>query len=779
MALFTGVAAAFTAFGTWFAAQGVLMQFAIRIGIALGANLLANALAGKPKVDVPGIVGEVQLGADLPRSFILGRYATRGSLVYHQEHGKAGDTPNAYYTRVTALSDLPVKGLAGIWVDGERCTIDLANPDPGGKGFPILEFHSGDPLEIVVRDGLTGLIKAGQRGGIGSGAWVKFYDGTQTAADGFLVGLSTEERPWTTAEVGRGVAYAVTTFRMDREKFQGFPDCLFEIDGVQIENPADGTTGTADENPIAQAHAILSGMGYAGKWLYGPQGAGAGRMRADEWGAQANACNEPVPGADTMTDAQKLEAFGSLTIPPRYRSGYEVRTDQEIAKTLETILSACNGRVAEVGTHYRVTIGDPRAPVLHLTDDDLLSTEAQTFVPFFGLAESINGVTATYPAPAEGWAIQDAPPVYVAAYEAQDGNRRLLTNVPLQSVPFKEQVQRLLWSALNEARRARRHTLALPPEFVVLEPLDYITWTSPENGYDGKLFRVDGVTPAEAGNVVLDITEVDPADYDYDAATQYVPPVGGSVDPQARPALLPVGWGVFADAVADGNGEMRRPALRLEWDGTPAGVTALAWQVRVMSTGGIVATGTAQDALAGMLLLSEGVLPAITYEARGRYVAGDVPTAWGPWEAATTSDLRLQPADLNDVLQDELAKAEQTAAKADQLRADHDALTQDFVGRLTDAFARSADDVFDTALVLARDNISEGISSVKSSGNGRFQNGWTGWFTVPGVTTAILGEADIKAGEFAGDDTGTLYQGGVKIDVLGHLTAGIRKISGG
>ena len=73
-----------------------------------------------------------------------------------------------------------------------------------------------------------------------------------------------------------------------------------------------------------------------------------------------------------------------------------------------------------------------------------------------------------YPEPTEAWNTKTAPPLFNAAYEAQDGARRLLTNLEMGMVYRSSQVQRIMKSALAEARRARRHTFVLPPSAWVL-----------------------------------------------------------------------------------------------------------------------------------------------------------------------------------------------------------------------------------------------------------------------------------------------------------------------
>ena len=135
MAVFTAIAATATAVSTWFAGLTAIQAFGVRIIAGLAFNALAKALAGQPDGPQGGVETRLRQGADLPRRIVLGRRGIAGSLVYHNQWGPGA---NRYYTRVTALSDLPVSGLVELWIDGERSAIDWANPDPDGKGYPIL-----------------------------------------------------------------------------------------------------------------------------------------------------------------------------------------------------------------------------------------------------------------------------------------------------------------------------------------------------------------------------------------------------------------------------------------------------------------------------------------------------------------------------------------------------------------------------------------------------------------------------------------------------------------
>ncbi|WP_407810516.1 hypothetical protein, partial [Staphylococcus aureus] len=88
--------------------------------------------------------------------------------------------------------------------------------------------------------------------------------------------------------------------------------------------------------------------------------------------------------------AGTLESTGWVNT---YRSGGEIQVDAPLTSAVEALLTACQGRISEVGGVYYLHSGAPDAPVIAFTDDDILSTEEQEFTPFLGLADTINGAS--------------------------------------------------------------------------------------------------------------------------------------------------------------------------------------------------------------------------------------------------------------------------------------------------------------------------------------------------------------------------------------------------
>lgn len=628
MAIFTGIASAIGGLlgGTFL--SGAVGSFLIKAAVGIGLNLFASAIAGQPEKPTFSIQGQLQAGGDVSRAFILGKTATAGSLVYANTWGAAGKTPNAFFTQVIALADLPTRGLGYVWVNGERCTVLTEEPH-AEYGWPVQEY----------RVGATDFL------------WVKFYDGTQTTADSFLVNrVGTPDRPYESTRVGVGVSYVVCTARVNETLFTGFPAYKFEVLGSRLyditkdstaggsgshrfDNPATWG-GDGDDLPAVQTHNLILGLHYGSEWFYGLQGVTTLRTPSGIWRSQIAKCRAQVakPGGGTET---------------QYLAGLEVQVNAPVADAIEAFLSACQGRLIDSGGFYSIRVGAPDAAVFSFSDGDILSTEEQSFSPFFGLADTINGVSATYPEPEEGWNAKAAPSLFRPDLEARDGNRRLLANVKLGAVSRSSQVQRLMKSALEEARRARRHTITLGPSAWVLEPGDVIAWTSQRNGYDAKLMRVDGVIDKASLDVILDLTEVDPSDYNWNPETDYKTPTFGFLGP-ARPTPQPiVDWFAEPAAINDDAGNARRPAIRLSWDGDVDDVEAVTFNVRLAPSGEVIYRGRTDQVDAGAILISQSLLPATSYEAQGRYIPrGERETTWSGWLPVTTPDIRLTEFDV-------------------------------------------------------------------------------------------------------------------------------------
>lgn len=638
-------------------AASQLGTIAINLAIAVGASLLSQLL--RPKQQPPaeqsntsfGMQLQLEVGGDNPIAFPVGRCATAGQLVYPGVWGQNDGTPNAYLVFEILLSDLPCPDDPVIWVGTEKCTIDWA-ATPTTQGYPVTEYR------LNGKDHL----------------WVQFDDGTQTTASGYMTGKfgSHADRPYSSDMIGRGLTKVRVTALWNRELFNGPPDFLFETTGIPLYNVAkdssvggsgahrwnDTATWEPSSNPTVIAYNIRRGIFYSGEWVYGgnnKKALDASRLPASNWIAAINACNVTITNADGSTEAA-------------YRAGGIIIGDMQPIDVIEQLLNSCNARMAEVGGVYKVHVGDPGSSVYAFTDEDIVITDGQSFEPFPSLEDVHNAIEATYPEPDERWNTKDAPGRYDTALETEDGGRRLVASVSFPMVPYKYQVQRLMKALIGDSRRFRRHTLTLPPDAFELEPNDVVSWTSTRNGYSAKKFLITSIHGKRGFNQLVALKEIDPSDYDWNAATDESAVTTGTLVVD-RPAAQPmVGVQASEATFYDSANRARRPSISVSYPGEMADVRAVRVQVRLASSGDLIFDGehgydadTASSPSVLSVTLNGTFLPDTEYEVRVKFVPFSRRTVYwsnqdengvdGAWLSVTTPDVGLDFADLNEALQ--------------------------------------------------------------------------------------------------------------------------------
>ncbi|WP_375227493.1 phage tail protein [Roseobacter sp. S98] len=573
----------------------------------------------------PGIrTAQTQTGGTNPASFILGTYATEGSLAAPMmSHGTVGGVPNAYLTYVIELGDLPGQTLEGLYVDGEPVTLGASQHPDYGKPFE------------------------GRFAGYG---WVRFYDGTQTAADPMLLSkyAAHPDRPWGIDMVGQGICYAILTFRYKREVYSSFPKVRFVLGGIPLYDPrlddsvggtgphrwADRSTWEQTDNPAVLIYNILRGIDLGGGYIWGG-GSDAEDLPLASWWAQMNRADVAIA----------LDAGGTER---QYRASYEVLVDDEPAAVIEEILNACSGELSENGGVWKLRLGGPGLPVYFFSDADVIITETEEHQPFTVEQEPYNGVQAVYPDPDALWEPRDAPARYNAEYALADPAQRRVAELTLSAAPYPNQIQRVMRAYVEEELRVARHVLTLPTDALVLEPLDVVAWTSDRHGYDDKAFEVDSmVDPLLTGTPRLTLKERDPDDAEWLPVYELPTPLIATSVTTLPPQTVD-GFAVTAVSIEDENGDPARPALRLSWSGDQEDVRGLEYQIEA-ADGTSIVTGSTLSVASGEHVVVDGILPAKDYRVRARFVVFR-PTVWTDWVNVTTLDLRLRPEDLDQAV---------------------------------------------------------------------------------------------------------------------------------
>lgn len=695
-------------------------------GIAL--NAIAGALY-RPKLPGADVSVDVKVGDNLPLSFVVGESATAGKRKYV---GNWGDNTR-FITEVLEYSALP-QGLDGIWINDERGNIRLADGMETLGGIANVGYR----LRNYNRDGATRI-------------WVRWLDGTQMAADQTLINLfgNDPDYPWTAAHIGRGKSYAIVTSLYDDETLTSYPDFLVEPTPLPLydwrfdsTNGGNGTQRWADQsthrptrNPAVIAYNIARGIYFGSEWVYGGKNLPAWRLPIAEWTAAANACDQLVTLASGATE-------------PRYRCGLEISVDMEPASVLDEIGRSANMKFAEVGGRLKPIVDLPGAAVFSFTDGDILTTEGQSFSPFYPASDTFNAITASYPERGEKWATKDAPEYIDTAAREDDGGRYLPTSMSYGAVPFGRQVQRLMRSQMRDFRRTRIHQFYLAPDAYALEPgIDMVSWTSDRNGYINKLFVVENVTKTPGMNVLVSLREVDPSDYDWSSDFERPIVITPPVNP--RPFVQTSdGFNVAPSTILDQASNARRPDVLATYVGDQVGITSIQIRARVLGRTELV-VDTLRRWNVGQAWRSFNVLPSTAYEFQARLYSDLTPRgAWSPWRTVTTPDVGFTWEDWDEALREEIegdlalipAAVEAAAdarARADAVRADHDALVEGFVGRLTDLSA--ADQGIQQRVDLLELSVNNSSYIRKTDGDGPSVGLWEplGAATAPTSSTSV------------------------------------------
>lgn len=578
----------------------------------------ALAAATAPTPAASGIRTQyTMVGGTNPASFILGYYSTEGQFVCPpMSHGQADRMPNAYLTYVIELGDISGQGVDGLFIDGEEVAIGAT---------PHADY--GSPIE----------------GRFDGYAWIKTYDGSQVAADPMLLDKygSYPERPWTSAMVGEGIPYAILTFRLNRDVFKSFPKVRFVSSGIPLYDPRkDDTVGGAgshrwddkstwetSNNGGVQAYNIARGIELPGGHVWGG-GFDAEDLPLSNWFAAMNACDATVSITGGGTE-------------PAFRTGYEVFVADEPMAVLEEIGRGCAMQFVESGGFLKVRVGGPGLPVLFITDADFEITNPREFNPFPPSDEVYNGVHASYPDPEAGWQSKDAPPLYNATHEAEDGERNT-ADVSYPAAPYALQVQRLNVALLEEERRFRRHSGKICPEGLRLEPLDAISWTSSDFNYSAETFEVTAHEhPLRTSWAGISIRARSGGDWVHDPADEQPVSNPSNVVVLPTPQTL-TGWTITGATIQDSAGGARGPAFLLEWPTDDDDIAGIAYEVRLTPTEAMATSGSFMGYSSGSGVISSGIEPGLGYEARTKIIPiSQRETAWSAWVGVTAPSVRV------------------------------------------------------------------------------------------------------------------------------------------
>ncbi len=474
-----------------FLSGSTILAGVLKIGLGLAAQYAIGQIF---KPDVPAQVShlQTQYGQDLPRSVVLGTRGLAGHHVYRNAYGKGGRTVQDLYV----LSHFRVNAVTRVRYEGQWRT--LGGPVDGERGQRIQ--------------------------GIDAEIWVKVYQGDiGQAADAGLVARSNPAGRWTSAHRLAGVAYAVVTQQLDREKLPNTWEAFFEVEGVCYDWRQDSSVGGAgaqrwndpttwgpSSNPVIHQYNLERGFWLNNQLIVG-KGASTDRLPLGNWTLAANISDEVV---------------GTTK---RYTSGYIATAGQGIthAGNMAPLQAACAASWFEGPEGEYPIVGANQAVVATITDLDLLPDEDKSFSRYRTRSELVNTIAGTYASPEAFYdnvplATRTDAPAFIADRE------RLATSIPYDAVVDPKVGDRLNDIALRASRYQANAEICLRQAFLKLKVGQWIRWQSDEaSGFD-KTFqivrrRLGPIGPKACRAVYLTLQEVGAGIFD-PTAYQTTPP---------------------------------------------------------------------------------------------------------------------------------------------------------------------------------------------------------------------------------------------------------------
>lgn len=495
------------------------------IGTMLGKVILPPS-KGKPRA---AAATSLQIG-EVPRQAIIGRAATAGSLVDAFNYGGKYGT------------------------DWEVLVIDLAD-------------HRCDALEgFYVNDSYVPFAGDGAVAGYNNQLSMWWRPGTETQS---VPSVLTANGPgWTVNDNGAGVSYAVVAYKADASDAKnpvwpnGRPRFLFVVRGALCYDPrldstvggagaqrwADPATWTWSENPIVTRYKFARGF-FACDRVTQPEqllvGRGLSTVEAPPANLfhRANLCDEIVDGE------------------PRYRVGGLIEATETYIDVENDFAAACAGTIIQPEGSVEIDPGEAKAPVVTITDADLVVGSKVKRRWFLGIADRawVNSVVASYIEPSQKWSALAAPVRRSIADIQADGAPREEA-LSLGFVQWQKQAGRVAEIVRRLGRLFVRAELVLPPRYCELEEGDWIVWQSDRylNG-QAYTFRIEAWGSDKAWQHSVVLRQISASCY-----ADTAPLTDGSVAVQqaARPAIgAPAAgnWSVSAGHLAAGG--MRTPAL--------------------------------------------------------------------------------------------------------------------------------------------------------------------------------------------------------------------------
>lgn len=521
-----------------------------------------------------------------PRELVLGKVRKGGYILFRDSCG----TYNDRFVMVVALAAHEIEGVESWYLNDQKVTLDVngyVNEEPYNLTRTETVTVSGS---VTPTDAIPGTVVVAQQVYMASDydtptystyttyqrytttnskARIRLYSGTSTqTADARLMELF--PTVWTSNHRLRGIAYAIVEFVYDETAFpSGLPNLTAVVKGAKVYDPRSGLTAWS-ENPALHMLHVLQHP-YFGKRT------SVASTELARVSAAANACDE-------------LYTPSGGTAVALYRSAIVLPYGGQASDAFDDLSAAMCGSWAYAGGEFFVKAGKYTAPVIELTEDDLLTSQKDlsgsstsksvTINTHRSRADKVNTINVKiYDADAD---YKETPvaPVKNATAIAKDG-RELATDLTLPSVSSASQAKVIANYMLKDSFDSLSITASFKLKAYQIELFDNIYLTLPRYGWTSKVFTVNGKKFDSTGVVELSLRET--------SAELFNPLVASNSSGFASNTQLVSPWEISPPTtftVASGTSE-----LVLQSDGTVVTRVKVSWpsitDIRLRS-GGVV-----------------------------------------------------------------------------------------------------------------------------------------------------------------------------------------------
>ena len=458
--------AVFTAVGSFL---GFVGTAAVIVGavVTIGALYLAQKLLAPEMASIKGTLLNKE-GSSSPIPVVYGERRLGGHRTFLQTNGSENKKLHLIFT----LCEGPIHAIDKIWFNDELA----ASSADGGTTWT---FHNGYSGKL----------------------YIEAYKGNQTTASAALVA---ENVGWTSAHVGRGLAYLYLRLTYDSEVYDsGLPEITATIRGKTVYNPLTNTNNVFTKNPALIINDYMTNSFY-GKGI--PQSL----IRLDKLQEAYNYYEETVTNSDATTEK-------------RYQINGVIDTEQKMFDNLQELLLACRSSIV-TAEQYQL-LPDRALPtdnIYHITDDLIVGNITYLQANKRSL---LNEARAKFPDEKdadynykENFVIVKSPTLQSASYDGV----KLKSDVEMRHTTSGTMVERILTEEINQSRQSGILNIITTTQLMETTVGDIVSFTNDTLGQNGKLYRIIGQVLTADHNMELSLKEYDPLVYNDNSGIQII-----------------------------------------------------------------------------------------------------------------------------------------------------------------------------------------------------------------------------------------------------------------